>query len=213
MFVRSLKAVSAVLVLALATFLAPAALAADADPAARQIENFYATLVGTMKRGPELGIKGRYQAMAPGVDAAFDIPTMIQFIVGTGWLSMSDADHRSLVEAFRRMTIANYANNFDSFHGEHFDVDPNVQTRGPDRIVQTTLTLDGGKSIPLVYRMRLSGGAWKIIDIFLNGYVSELATRRSDFAATLTSGGAPAVVKQLNTIADNLLTGTKAKSD
>jgi phospholipid transport system substrate-binding protein len=206
---KSLKALACALALA---FLAvPAAHAAQNDPAARQIETFYATLLDTMKRGHELGMHGRYQALAPAVDAAFDIPTMIQFTVGLSWPSLSDADHKALIEAFRRMTIANYAANFDSFNSEKFDIDPNVQTKGPDRIVQTTLTPSSGKPVPLVYRMREKNGSWKIIDVFLNGYVSELAMRRSDFSSALTGGGAAALAKQINALADNLLSGAKPK--
>jgi len=194
--------------------LSPAiAAAADSDPAARKIESFYATLLDTMKRGHELGVKGRYQAMAPAVDATFDLPTMIKFIVGTGWSTMSDADHKALAEAFRRMTIANYAGNFDSFNGQRFDVDPNVQTKGTDRFVQSTLVPKGDNPIPFIYRMRDMGGDWKAIDIYLNGYVSELATRRSDFASTLASGGASALVKKLNELADNALAGSKSGAD
>lgn len=162
-----------------------------------------------MKHGRELGMRGRYQALAPAVDAAFNIPTMIQFIVGASWASMPDADHRALIEAFRRMTIANYASNFDDFHGERFDVDPNVQSRGLDRFVQTTLVPSDGKPVPLDYRMRETAGSWKIIDVLLNGYVSELAMRRSDFASTLAKGGPAALTEKLNALADNLLSGTK----
>jgi phospholipid transport system substrate-binding protein len=50
-------------------------------------------------------------------------------------------------------------------------------------------------------------GGWKIDDILLNGYVSEVATKRSDFAATLKSGGASGLAQKLNTVSDNLLKG------
>jgi phospholipid transport system substrate-binding protein len=200
------------LAFAIAVSAVPAAKATASDPAAHQIENFYSTLLETMKHGSELGMHGRYQSMAPAVDATFDIPTMMQFIVGPNWTSMSDGDRKSLIDAFRRMTIANYASNFDSFHGQHFDVDANVQTKGSDRFVQSTLVLTTDKPIPFVYRMRDTGAGWKAIDIYLNGYVSELATRRSDFSATLASGGASALVKKLNSLADNLLAGVKVKT-
>jgi len=194
--------------------LAPAmATAAESEPAARKIESFYATLLDTMKRGHELGVKGRYQAMAPAVDATFDLATMIKFIVGAGWSTMSDADHKALTEAFRRMTIANYAGNFDWFNGQRFDVDPNVQIKGTDSFVQSTLVPKGDKPIPFIYRMRDMNGDWKAIDIYLNGYVSELATRRSDFASTLASGGASALIKKLNELADNALAGSKSGGD
>jgi phospholipid transport system substrate-binding protein len=107
------------------------------------------------------------------------------------------------------MSVANYAGNFDKFSGERFDVDPNVQQRGPDKIVQTTLTPPGQKPIVFAYRMRQSGSTWKIIDVFLQGYVSELAMRRSDFGATLASGGPSALAKKINGIADNILAGAK----
>jgi phospholipid transport system substrate-binding protein len=60
--------------------------------------------------------------------------------------------------------------------------------------------------------MREAAGGWKIIDVFLNGYVSELAMRRSDFASTLASGGAPALVAKMNQISDGLLSGATKSS-
>jgi phospholipid transport system substrate-binding protein len=160
-----------------------------------------------MKRGPQLGMMGRYKALEPAVDSAFDFQVMLPFIVGPSWTSMSDADHKSLIAAFRRLTIANYASNFVSFDGQRFTMDPNVIQRGSDRVVQTTLIPKGEKPVALLYRMRQDGDPWKVIDIFLEGYVSELATRRSDFSATVASGGAPALTKKMNDLADSLLAG------
>jgi phospholipid transport system substrate-binding protein len=141
------------------------------------------------------------------------MPVMIKFIVGPSWTTMSDDDRKALTDAFRRMTIANYANNFDSFNGQRFDVDPNVQTKGDDRFVETTLVPKADKPIPFYYRMRQTNGEWKAIDIYLNGYVDELTTRRSDFSATLTSGGPPALVKKLNDLANTALSGVKTNGD
>lgn len=182
------------------------------DPAAQRIQNFYTSLLDTMKRGPQLGMQGRYNALAPAVDATFDIPVMIQFIVGPSWANASQPERTALIAAFRRMTIANYAANFTSFGGEQFKVDPDVQQRGQDKLVQTTLVPVGDKPVPLVYRMRSGSGGWKVIDVFLEGYVSELATRRSDYASTLASGGAPALVTKINQLADGLLNGSTKPS-
>jgi phospholipid transport system substrate-binding protein len=197
------------LTIALAAFV-PASQAADpaiTDPAAKQVEAFHDALLDVMKRGPQLGMQGRYRVLEPAVDAAFDFQVMLPFIVGPTWTAMSDADHKSLVAAFRRLTLANYASNFVSFDGQRFTMDPNVIQR--DRIVQTTLIPKGEKPVPLLYRMRQDGTPWKVIDIFLEGYVSELATRRSDFSATVASGGAPALIKKMNDLADSLLAGAK----
>jgi phospholipid transport system substrate-binding protein len=183
---------------------APAIPAPASDPAARQINAFHGTLVETMKQAKELGVQGRYKKLEPAVDAAFDFPAMTQTIVGPSWTSMSPGDRAKIIDAFRRMTIANYAKNFDGYSGEQFVTSPQVQERGGDKIVATQMTSPGKSPIPFIYRMGNSHG-WKIKDIFLNGYVSEVATRRSDFASTLKSGGASALVEKLNALTDNLL--------
>jgi phospholipid transport system substrate-binding protein len=47
-------------------------------------------------------------------------------------------------------------------------------------------------------------GNWKILDVYSNG-VSELALRRSDFAAAIASGGAPTLITHLNKASDGLM--------
>jgi phospholipid transport system substrate-binding protein len=192
---------------ALALALVLTAPARAEDPAAGKIQSFYNTLLDTMKHGPQLGMQGRFKALEPAVDATFDTGAMIQFIVGPSWATMSAADKSALTTAFRRMTVANYAANFEKFDGEQFKVDPAVQQRGADKLVQSTLQPQGDKPIPLLYRMRDATGGPKVIDVFLNGYVSELATRRSDFATTLSAGGATALIAKINQLTDNLLAG------
>jgi len=121
--------------------------------------------------------------------------------VGPSWTTLAADDQKALIAAFERMTIANYASNFDSFGGEKFIVDPTVQAVGADKRVMSKL-VTGGQTIPFNYRMRQSDGAWKIIDVYLNGTISQLATKRSDFGSTMSAGGAPALIKKLNEISD-----------
>lgn len=192
-----------------AAFLAAAAVpsfASDSapDPAAAAISSFYTSLTGAMKRGKTLGLPGRAQKIAPAIDAAFDIPLMAQFTVGPSWSSLSQADKDAVIAAFRRYTIADYAHNFGSFGGQHFVTDPNAVVRGPDHIVHTQLVLEQGDPVTLNYRMRQVGTSWKIVDVFLNGFVSELSMRRSDFASTVASGGAPALAAKLNALAQDM---------
>jgi phospholipid transport system substrate-binding protein len=177
------------------------------DPAARQIAVFTDTLLDTMRQAKQLGISGRFNRLKPVVEQTFDIPTMTRLAVGPSWSSLSAADQQALTAAFERMTLANYARNFDSYSGEKFVIDPNVQSRNEDRIVQTTMVLTHDAPVPFIYRMRQNGGTWKVIDIFLNGYVSELATRRSDFSSTIASGGSAALLKQINNLSDKLMAG------
>jgi phospholipid transport system substrate-binding protein len=178
--------------------------AADTDPAAQAVQSFYDTLVDTMKHGKELGIKGRYEKLKPAVEQAYDIADMTKFVVGPSWSMISAEDQKALEAAWERMTIASYAKNFDDYGGEKFTVDPATTTVGADKRVTSKL-VTGNQTIPFNYRMRQVGGSWKILDVYLNGSISELATRRSDFGATVSSGGAPALIKKINDLSDTLM--------
>jgi ABC-type transporter MlaC component len=59
--------------------------------------------------------------------------------------------------------------------------------------------------------MRHAGEGWLISDIYLDSAISEVATRRSEFAATLKNEGIDGLMAALNRRAD-ILTGTTAKA-
>jgi phospholipid transport system substrate-binding protein len=180
----------------------PAARAAASDPAAAQIEAFDTSLIDTMKDAKSLGMEGRYHRLEPIVSRSFDTPTMIRFAVGPAWSSMAPAQQEALTQAFARLTVASFAHNFSGYSGQHFEVNPNVVTRGPDKVVQTQLISPHDEPVTIAYRMRQSGGAWRIIDVYYNGAISQLTTRRADFQGPLQKGGAAALVAHLNALVD-----------
>lgn len=178
---------------------ASAAHAQAADPARNTIEALDAGLLAMMKSGGSAA--SRAAAIGPVLDKAFDLPLMTRLTVGPGWTGIAATDQTALVAAFRRMTIAQYARNFDSFSGEKFAIDPQVQERGGDRLVRTTLTAPGDAPVAISYRLRQSGGAWKVIDVFYKNAISQVATRRADFASVLQKQGARGLVSHLDSIA------------
>src|SRR5579872_1029780 len=109
--------------------------AADLEPAAAQVDAFDRALLDTMKDGKSLGAAGRYRKLAPAIQRAFDLSTMTKFSVGPAWATMSDADQKALIDAFSKLSIASWAHNFSDYSGQHFQLNPAVQTRGPDKMV------------------------------------------------------------------------------
>ena len=83
------------------------------------------------------------------------------------------------------MTIANYAKNFDSYGGEKFTVEPASIARGNDHFVKSSMKT-AKETIAFNYRMHQVGSDWKITDVYLAGNISQMAQKRSDFAATLS---------------------------
>ena len=193
-------------IFSLAVLVLAAAIPAQAqgsDPAAATVQGFYDALTASMKSGGTA--KSRYEKLKPAVEQAFDIPGMTALSVGPSWSTISAADQKALTEAFERMTIANYAGNFDSYSGEKFIVDPAVVARGSEKLVKSSLKPASGAAIPFNYRVHQANGAWKIVDVYLNGNISQLAQKRSDFGATLKTGGPQGLAKKIDALADQTL--------
>ncbi|HET7031520.1 MAG TPA: ABC transporter substrate-binding protein, partial [Casimicrobiaceae bacterium] len=172
------------------------------DPAVRPITAFYDALLATMKEAQRLGFQGRYDKLAPVIRATYDFPAMTRIAVGPDWNTIAADVQTQLVENFAQMTIATYANRFDGYSGERFEVEPATETRSTGRLVRTKLVPGKGEPVVLNYLMRGSGETWKVVDVYLTGTISELATRRTEFAAILKAGGPGALVDSLRQQAD-----------
>jgi phospholipid transport system substrate-binding protein len=175
------------------------AIAADSDAApAALIERLYATLLAVMKQAKKLSFDERYSRLAPAIEQAFDLGLMARIAVGPGWAALTADQQRRLSAAFARYTISNYANRFDDYGGERFEVSPKAAPNPNGVIVDSKLVKSNGETVNLNYLMRQdAAGSWKVIDVYLSGTVSELATRRSEFSAVLQRGGAEALVQMI----------------
>lgn len=190
---------SLALLVAPLVFVAAPALAQASDPAVVPVKTLDDGLLAIMKAGKAAGMRGRAAQIAPVVDRSFDLPLTTRLAVGSAWTTIAPADQAALVAAVRRLTLAQYASNFDGYSGQSFAIDPKVDARGGDRLVKTTLS-DRSGPVSLSYRLRDSGQGWRIIDVFYRNSISQLATRRADFASVLASGGAKALVAHLNAL-------------
>jgi phospholipid transport system substrate-binding protein len=173
-----------------------------ADPAVTQVQGFYDALTASMKSGGTA--KSRYEKLEPAVEKAFDLQTMTETAIGPSWASASEADKKALVDAFTRMTVANYAKNFDSYNGEKFTVEPASIARGSDHFVKSSMKTSGD-TIAFNYRLHQVGSEWKVTDVLLAGNISQMAQKRSDFAATLASSGPQGLAKRMNALTDQML--------
>jgi phospholipid transport system substrate-binding protein len=64
-------------------------------------------------------------------------------------------------------------------------------------IVDTRLVQSNGEAVVLNYLLRENGGAWRILDVYLSGSISELAVRRSEFGAVLKREGSDGLIRTL----------------
>jgi phospholipid transport system substrate-binding protein len=71
-------------------------------------------------------------------------------------------------------------------------------------LVKTQIIKSNGEPVSINYVLHDNDTAWQIRDAYLSGSISELATRRSDFAAILRTDGIDGLIGSLNKKADDL---------
>jgi phospholipid transport system substrate-binding protein len=171
-----------------------AQIASSGSPAT-PIENLDSALLAVMKEGRQTPFQQRYATLAPAVEQALDLPGILRISVGFAWSSMSRQQQKQLLEAFRKYTVATYLDNFDSFNGQKFVVEPNTrQLATGENVVTTEIIPKNGSPHKLDYVMhRLPDGSWKAIDVLADG-TSRVAVQRSDWSALINQGGAPALL-------------------
>jgi phospholipid transport system substrate-binding protein len=184
------------LALALLLALAPSAALAT-DTALATIERFHAGLLDVMKRATELGYEGRYRVLEPIVGRNFDTPFMASKSVGRYWKEMGEADHQRLVQTFARFTTANYAGRFDGWSGQSFETLREEPSLHDTMLVYSRISEPAGEVVEINYRLRQVDAVWKIIDVYLNGTVSEVALRRSEYSSILGRSGVDGLISAL----------------
>jgi phospholipid transport system substrate-binding protein len=196
----------AALVAATAVVPLPSALA-QAGPPAAVVEGFHAALLDTMRNARALGPRGRERRLRPAMQSAFDLPAMTRIAVGPAWTGLADGERQALVSAFSDWVVATYANRFDGYAGESFATAGESALQNGDRLVRTQLLRPNDSPVRLNYLLRGGEGRWRVVDIYLDGTISELASRRAEFATLLREGGAERLVAELRRRTATLLGG------
>ena len=171
-----------------------AARAQAGDPAMVRLEAYGRAVGAVAREAAALGFKARVERFVPVIVDCYDLQGSLGIIAGSAWTNASAADRATATAAFARNGAIQHAQNFTAPDFK-LAVDPQVKTRGTDRLVRAHIGTE-----TLIYRLRESGGRWRILDVLARGGVSQLAIQRDGFAATIKQGGLPALTAKLNEI-------------
>ena len=176
-----------------------AASAAQAAAPVGPVQRLDNALIEVMKNADSLKFQGRYDKLAPVLNAVFDVPAMTKIAVGPMWNDASQADQAEMVEVFGRYMVTMYAARFKGYAGETFEVADSKPRDGGRVLVITKLNRQDKEPVELSYLMKGEGDNWHVTDVYYNGSISQLAQLRSEFSAPLRDGG----VKNLKSILED----------
>lgn len=171
--------------------------------AVTKIQTYYQQLMPTIQQAARLSVRERDRRFTPVFAGVFDMPTMTRLAVGPAWKTFSAEQQAAVRDAFARFIVADYARQIKDYSGESFVVDPQTtpESRGGGEIVKTKLLQPSGRTVNINYLVR----GERVIDIYLNGTVSDLAMRRDEFGSIIAAGGADGLIKRLRERTETLL--------
>jgi len=145
------------------------------------VAHLQTALIAAMRAAPDLTPAQRRARLAPVIRDTHDLPFIAHFALGRIWKGLSTADRDRFVAAFSEMSIATYAERFDSYSGERFRIlSSRAAERGGEE-VRTVLVKSDGATVSLDYLLRRRDGRWRIINVVSEG-VSNLALKRAEYA-------------------------------
>lgn len=161
----------------------------DVEASKKVIETLHAAMLAVMKRGDQLGYAGRLAELQPAIAAAYDYPFIAEKSVGLTWKDLDATQQAKLVDAIGRLAAATYAARMVTFSGEKFETLGTEPASQDTILVHSRIVNAKGSPVPLDYRLRETDAGPRIVDVFYDGTVSELAMRRSEYSSLLKKGG------------------------
>ncbi|MFT5487021.1 MAG: phospholipid transport system substrate-binding protein [Paracoccaceae bacterium] len=162
------------------------------------IADFNATLLTVMRDAKALKYAGRRDVLRKQLFDVYHLPVMARIAVGAHWRKLSPAQQTTLVTHFSSLTLATYANRFNGWSGEKFEIRGVQPVRDKTVLVKTAIIRPKGDPVEINYLMRRFQAGWKVIDVFLKESYSELATKRSEYSSVLRRQGFDALISQLD---------------
>ncbi len=128
----------------------------------------------------------------------FDFDRMSRWVLGRHWRSATAEQREHFIDAFRTLLVRTYGVALLEYTDQTIKYLPVRASGDADKVmVRTEIEQRGAPSIPIIYRMYLLDGAWKVVDLNIDG-VSLVSNYRSSFGNELAQGGLQPLLNRLD---------------
>jgi len=144
----------------------------------------------------------------------FDFVSMSKWVLGKkSWKGASEGQREQFVAEFRTLLVRTYAKALLEYSNEAIEYLPEESNPNSNLVViKTKIHQAGTNAVPIDYRMHVSGGEWKVVDLVVDG-VSLVATYRGSFASEIKKNGLDALISKLSQRNETMVTADNTASN
>ena len=114
------------------------------------------------------------------INRTYDAEKMLKMIIGAGWRTQENEKKKELIMVFKKYISKNYLKRFSKINDVSFSNEKKEKISSDFFLVRSNLIIKQEK-ISIDYLLHLKDNTWKIFDVLLDGSVSEIATKKSEF--------------------------------
>ena len=151
------------------------------------IESLGEETIGAITK-PELSEDARLVEFERLFRKGFDVDTISRFVLGRYWKLATPKQREEYQVLFADSIVRTYANRFRQYSGETLVIDGEREASKTDTIVSSEINIPDGPPVRVDWRVRLKNGAFRIVDVIVEG-TSMALTQRDDFASVIRRGG------------------------
>jgi phospholipid transport system substrate-binding protein len=133
----------------------------------------------------------------PALEKSFAFDIVTRQAMGPGWRQFSAADQKRVTDLFTELVIRTYSDRVVGTQRPKIAYGQPVEIAPERREIPTRVTTSSdSQPISVVYRLVKLPSGWHTYDVLIEG-VSFIANYRAQFDGIIQNGGAPAVIRTL----------------
>ena len=139
-------------------------------------------------RATDLTLDQREAQFRTLLSRGFDLRFIGRFVLGRHWRSATPDQRNDYIALYGEYLLQTYSARLGGYSGETLTVTGARRVNDKDIVVSTNLSQPNGQVIAADWRVRISDGQYRIIDIMVEG-ISMAITQRSEFSSVVQRNG------------------------
>ncbi len=128
----------------------------------------------------------------------FDFYNMSRWVLGNSWRRATEQQQQVFIKQFRTLLVRTYAKALLEYSDEEIRYYPEQVSPKSNTVVVKSEVKDSSSAntVPIHYRMHVIDGAWKVVDVSVDG-ISLVSTYRGSFASEIRENGLDSLIAKL----------------